>query len=100
IFDKGFIADYPLIIKEDHKLTDVLLNGSVYKNEEGDVLGVVVVARDITDQKRIEKESIEARLFAELATEIAEEAKLNAEKATIIAEDAVRAKKQFLSNMR
>jgi len=99
VFDKGFIADYPLIIKEDHKLTDVLLNGSVYKNEEGEVLGVVVVARDITDQKRIEKESIEARLFAELATEIAEEAKLNAEKATMIAEDAVRAKQQFLSNM-
>jgi PAS domain S-box-containing protein len=99
VFDKGFIADYPLIIKEDHKLTDVLLNGSVYNNENGEVLGVVVVARDITDQKRIEKESIEARLFAELATEIAEEAKLNAEKATIIAEDAVRAKQQFLSNM-
>ncbi|SEG45487.1 PAS domain-containing hybrid sensor histidine kinase/response regulator [Flavobacterium urumqiense] len=98
VFDKGFIADYPLTIK-DHKLTDVLLNGSVYKNEEGDVLGVVVVARDITDQKRIEKESIEARLFAELATEIAEEAKLNAENATTIAEDAVKAKQQFLSNM-
>ena len=98
VFDKGFIADYPLTIK-DHKLTDLLLNGSVYKNEEGKVLGVVVVARDITDQKRIEKESIEARLFAELATEIAEEAKLNAENATITAEDAVRAKQQFLSNM-
>ncbi|WP_081897837.1 PAS domain S-box protein [Flavobacterium sp. 83] len=98
VFDKGFIADYPLTIK-DHRLTDVLLNGSVYKNEEGEVLGVVVVARDITDQKRIEKESIEARLFAELATEIAEEAKLNAENATIIAKDAVKAKQQFLSNM-
>ena len=98
VFDKGFIADYPLTIK-DHKLTDLLLNGSVYKNEGGKVLGVVVVARDITDQKRIEKESIEARLFAELATEIAEEAKLNAENATITAEDAVRAKQQFLSNM-
>lgn len=100
VFDKGFISDYPLVIKEDDaKLTEVLLNGSVYKNEKGDVLGVVVVARDITDQKRIEKESIEARLFAELATEIAEEAKLNAEKATLIAENAVKAKQQFLSNM-
>ena len=98
VFDKGFIVDYALTIK-DHKLTDVLLNGSVYKNEQGEVLGVVVVARDITDQKRIEKESIEARLFAELATEIAEEAKLNAENATTIAEDAVKAKQQFLSNM-
>ncbi|WP_413998522.1 PAS domain S-box protein [Flavobacterium sp. W1B] len=105
VFDKGFIADYLLTLK-DKNSTDVLLNGSVYKNEQGKVLGVVVVARDITDQKRIEKESIEARLFAELATEIAEEAKIKAESATLIAENAtliaenaVKAKQQFLSNM-
>ena len=98
VFAKGFVADYPLTIR-DHKLTDVLFNGSVYKDEEGKVLGVVVVARDITDQKRIETELIEAKVFAELATEIAEEAKSKAESATRIAEDAVKAKQQFLSNM-
>jgi PAS domain S-box-containing protein len=98
VFNKGFIADYPLTIK-DHKLTDVLLNGSVYKDSQGHVLGVVVVARDITEQKRIATELVEARVFAELATEIAEEAKINAESATIIAENAVKAKQQFLSNM-
>jgi hypothetical protein len=32
------------------------------------VLGVVVVARDITEQKIIETELIEAKVFAELAT--------------------------------
>lgn len=98
VFDKGFVADYPLTIR-DHKLTDVLFNGSVYKNEQGRVLGAVVVARDITEQKRIEKEFIEAKVFAELATEIAEEAKSKAESATRIAVDAVKAKQQFLSNM-
>lgn len=98
VFDKGFVADYPLTIR-DHKLTDVLFNGSVYKDELGQVLGAVVVARDITEQKRIEKEFIEAKVFAELATEIAEEAKSKAESATRIAEDAVKAKQQFLSNM-
>ncbi len=105
VFDKGFVADYPLTIR-DHKLTEVLFNGSVYKDERGRVLGAVVVARDITEQKRIEKEFIEAKVFAELATGIAEEAKskaeeatLIAEKATHIAEDAVKAKQQFLSNM-
>jgi 5-methylthioribose kinase len=36
------------------------------------VLGVVVVARDITEQKIIETELIEAKVFAELATGIAE----------------------------
>ncbi len=97
-FAKGFVTDYPLTIR-DHKLTDVLFNGSVYKDEQGNVLGVVVVARDITEQKRNEKELTEAKVFAELATAIAEEAKIKAESATRIAEDAVKAKQQFLSNM-
>ncbi|MHB8260917.1 MAG: ATP-binding protein [Bacteroidia bacterium] len=98
VFAKGFVADYPLTIK-DHKLTDVLFNGSVYKDDKGNVLGAVVVARDITEQKRIATELTEAKVFAELATEIAEEAKSKAESATRVAEDAVKSKQQFLSNM-
>jgi PAS domain S-box-containing protein len=98
VFSKGFVADSPLTIK-DHKLTDVLFNGSVYKDEFDNVLGVVVVARDITEQKRIEKELKEAKVFAELATEIAEETQKRAENATHVAENAVRSKQQFLSNM-
>ncbi len=105
VFAKGFVADYPLTMR-DHKLTDVLFNGSVYKDDKGNVLGVVVVARDITEQKRIEKELTEAKVFAELATGIAEEAKSKAESATgiaesatRIAEDSVKSKQQFLSNM-
>ncbi|MCX6210552.1 MAG: ATP-binding protein [Bacteroidetes bacterium] len=98
VFAKGFVADYPLTIK-DHKLTDVLFNGSIYKDEAGNVLGIVVVARDITEQKRVEKELTEAKIFAELATTIAEDAQSKAEAAMRIAEDAVKAKQQFLSNM-
>jgi len=98
VFTEGFVADYPLTIK-DGKLTDVLFNGSIYKDDIGNVLGAVVVARDITEQKRFEKELIEARVFAELATLLAEDAKAKAESATRIAEDAVKAKQQFLSNM-
>jgi PAS domain S-box-containing protein len=98
VFAKGFVTDYPLTIMDD-VLTDVLFNGSVYKDDRGNVLGVVVVARDITDQKRIETELIEAKVFAELATLIAEEAKSKAESAALIAENAVKAKQQFLSNM-
>ena len=100
VFEKGSVADSPLTLRhKEGKLTDVLFNGSVYKDDSGNVLGVVIVARDVTDQKRIATELIEARIFAELATEIAEEAKINAENATIIAENAVKAKQQFLSNM-
>ena len=100
VFKKGSVADAPLTLRNvNGKLTDVLFNGSVYKDDKGNVLGVVIVARDVTDQKRIATELIEARIFAELATEIAEEEKRNAEDATLIAENAVKAKQQFLSNM-
>jgi len=98
VFSKGFVSDFPLVIR-DHKYTDVLCNGSVYKDEKGNVLGVVIVARDITEQKRFEKELTEAIVFAETATEIAETATKKAEKATDIAQTAVKAKQQFLSNM-
>ena len=100
VFAKGSVADSPLTLRHKAgKLTDVLFNGSVYKDDRGNVLGVVIVARDVTDQKRIARELTEAKVSAELATEIAEEAKSKAERATIIAIDAVKAKQQFLSNM-
>jgi len=98
VFAEGFVADFPLTIR-DGKLTDVLFNGSVYKDEQGKVIGVVVVARDITDHKRIEKELLEAKEYAELATKTAEDAQSKAEEATQIAENAVISKQQFLSNM-
>jgi len=98
VFAKGFVADYPLTIR-DGKLTEVLFNGSVYKDVKGKVVGVVVVARDITDHNRIEKELMEAKVFAELATELAVEEKIKAEEATNRAENAMKAKQQFLSNM-
>jgi PAS domain S-box-containing protein len=85
-FAKGFTVDSPLTIRHvEGKLIDVLCNGSVYKDERGNVQGIVIVARDITARKKFENELIEA--------------KRNAEHAARIAEDAVRAKQQFLSNM-
>ena len=52
VFAKGSVADYPLTIRQiSGKLTDVLFNGSVYKNNAGKVLGAVVVARDTSEQK-------------------------------------------------
>jgi len=98
VFTEGFVKNYPLTVI-DGELTEVLFNGSVYKDGNGDVLGAVVVARVITEQKRIEKELIEAKVFAELATLLAEEAKVKAESATQTAEDALKSKQQFLSNM-
>ncbi|MDF2438415.1 MAG: hybrid sensor histidine kinase/response regulator [Bacteroidota bacterium] len=100
VFAKGSVADSPLTLRHNEgKLTDVSFNGSVYKDALGNVLGVVIVARDVTEQKRIAKELTEAKVFAELAAVIAEEAKSKAESATLIAEAAVKSKQQFLSNM-
>ena len=100
VFANGSVADSPLTIRhKDGKLTDVLFNGSVYKDDSGNVLGVVIVARDVTEQKKIANQLTEAKVFAETATEIAEVAKRKAESATQIAEDAMKAKQQFLSNM-
>ncbi|CAM4131090.1 response regulator [Flavobacterium sinopsychrotolerans] len=86
VFKNGFIADSPLILRHKNgKLIHVLFNGSVYKDDKGHVLGAAIVARDVTNQKRIETELIEAKIFAE--------------NSTLIAENAVKAKQQFLSNM-
>jgi PAS domain S-box-containing protein len=98
VFLKGFVIDYPLTIK-DGKLTPVLFNGAVYKDENDNIIGAVVVARDITEQKKTQKELIEAKTFAELASSVAEEAKIIAETATTKANEAVKSKQQFLSNM-
>lgn len=100
VFAKKSVADSPLTLRHKNgKLTDVLFNGSVYNDYKGNVLGVVIVARDVTEQNRVATELNEAKNFAELATGIAEVAKIKAESATDIANDAVKAKQQFLSNM-
>jgi PAS domain S-box-containing protein len=53
VFEKGFVTDYPLTIRHAAaKLTQVLYNASVYKNVEGNVLGVFAAARDVTAQKQ------------------------------------------------
>jgi PAS domain S-box-containing protein len=49
VFSKGSVTDYALTIRHnDGGLTDVLYNASLYKNEQGEVLGVFAAARDVT----------------------------------------------------
>jgi PAS domain S-box-containing protein len=65
VFNQGFVTDYPLTIRhQDGHLTDVLYNSSVYRDAQGNVLGVFAAARDITGRKRAEAEI--HRLNAEL----------------------------------
>jgi len=52
-FAKGILTDYPLTIRHvGGKLTDVLYNASVYRDERGNVLGVFAAARDVTTLKQ------------------------------------------------
>ena len=92
-FSKGSVTDYPLTIRhEDGCLTDVLYNASVYKDVEGNVLGVFAAARDITARKQIEAER--AQLAQALQDRNAE-----LEIAKSLAEKANLAKSDFLSSM-
>lgn len=55
-FTKGTVRNYPLTMRHaSGKLTEVLYNASVYRNETGEVAGVLVVARDLTERKRAEQ---------------------------------------------
>ncbi len=55
VFSKGTVTDYPLTIKHaSGRVTDVLYNGSIYKDRSGNVLGVFAAARDITARKKAE----------------------------------------------
>jgi PAS domain S-box-containing protein len=53
VFAQGSVTDYPLTIRHrDGHLTDVLYNASVYRDVQGNVLGVFAAARDVTAQKQ------------------------------------------------
>jgi PAS domain S-box-containing protein len=64
-FAKGFVKDYALTIRDKSgKVTDVLYNATVYRDETGEVQGVFAAARDITQQKRLEAELAKSQRFA------------------------------------
>jgi PAS domain S-box-containing protein len=62
VFSKGFVRDCPLAIRHSSgKVTDVLYNAVIYKNEAGEVQGVFAAARDITERKQA-RDALEAAL--------------------------------------
>jgi PAS domain S-box-containing protein len=53
VFEKGSVTDYPLTIRHRNgSLTHVLYNASVYRDEQGNILGVFAAARDISEQRQ------------------------------------------------
>lgn len=55
-FENLKIRDFPLEIRHKNgKSTPILFNASVYRNEMGDIIGVLAVTRDISDKKRMQE---------------------------------------------
>ncbi|HEY8994825.1 MAG TPA: GAF domain-containing protein, partial [Lacunisphaera sp.] len=56
-FRDGLVRDYVLKMRHrDGRITTVLYNASVYRNEQGDITGVFAAARDVTERLRAEQE--------------------------------------------
>jgi PAS domain S-box-containing protein len=78
VFREGFVRDYPLAIHHaSGKVTDVLYNATVYRDESGRVVGVFAAARDVTELKRAERALLQAEAY--LRTEKEELARSNAD---------------------
>jgi len=59
VFTEGMARDYPLTLRhrDGHEtFTEVLYNASVYRDASGNVLGVFAAARDVTSQRRAQRE--------------------------------------------
>ncbi len=68
VFKTGSVHDYELYIRHKNgKITPVLYNASVYRDESDNVIGVFAAARDITKHRQIEGELIRAKEAAEAA---------------------------------
>lgn len=83
VFQEGFVRDYPLELRHrDGRVTSVVYNASVYRDETGRVSGVFAAARDITARKRAEEalreanEGLERRVAGRTAELLASETRL------------------------
>jgi len=86
VFSEEFVRDYPLAIRHTSgKIIDVLYNASVYKDDDGNVLGVFAAARDVTVHNHLDRVLKVKNVELQTATTLAETANL--------------AKSNFLSSM-
>jgi len=71
VYKEGLVRDYELEIKhKDGHILPVLYNATVYRDEEGKVIGAFAAARDITERKKMESELLKSK--EELAQRVLE----------------------------
>ena len=74
VFEEGTVRDYPLEIRhKDGNTIPVLYNASLYKDEQGNVVGVFAAARDVTEIKHAYDELFKAKEEAEAANRVKSE---------------------------
>lgn len=62
VIDKGHLHDYRMTMQHvSGKLTEVMCNANVYRNQQGEVIGIFASARDMTESRRIQQEILESR---------------------------------------
>ena len=74
VFIDGYIVDYQLTIRhKSGKLIDVQYNATIFKDEQGKILGVFAAARDITEWKKAEKALLESNArFSSMTSNISD----------------------------
>lgn len=86
VFAQGFVTDYALAIRHvSGAVTEVLYNASVYRDDEGRVIGVFAAARDVTERNLLDEGLRANAIELQLAKAVAEKANI--------------AKSEFLSSM-
>ncbi|HDZ77199.1 MAG TPA: PAS domain S-box protein [Candidatus Omnitrophica bacterium] len=56
LFKEGFIGNYEVVYKTKHKkLIPMLFSGALMRSKSRELMGIVVIAKDITERKRTEK---------------------------------------------
>ncbi len=64
-FDQGSVLDYSLAIRHTSgRIMEVLYNGTLYRDADGEVAGVFAAARDVTERKKAEEQLRAASVYS------------------------------------
>jgi two-component system, cell cycle sensor histidine kinase and response regulator CckA len=66
---KGFVRDYPLrLVRKDGRQIDCLISSRVERDKDGNILSSMGFIRDITEQKSVQKQLLQAQKMEAIGT--------------------------------